>query len=353
MATFEKRIGKGGKATWRVRVRRQNGPWLTKSFSKKVDGEQWARTIEHKLDAGEHVPAAEARKRTLADAIDKYTKDVLPRARRAKDASKRLALLKRWNEQLGMRSLVSLSSAVIAEARDELARKESRLGGQISGSTINRHLAALSAVLKVAMREWGWISKNPVSGVTKFEESRGRERFLDDAERERLLEACAQSECAELLPIVQLALATGARRGELTALDWSRVDLDKRRVTFNDTKNTDTRTVPLAAPAVAALRSWRKDRVRAGRVFPAPVHVVEKAWQAARTAAGLEDVRFHDLRHTAASYLAMSGASLLDIASILGHRTLAMVRRYSHLSEQHTTAAVDRMAAKFLSKESG
>ena len=85
-----------------------------------------------------------------------------------------------------------------------------------------------------------------------------------------------------------------------------------------------------------------------GGVETALLAALDKPWREARAEAGLEDFRFHDLRHSAASYLAMSGASLMDIAAILGHKTLAMVKRYSHLSEQHTTAAVDRMAEKFL-----
>jgi integrase len=147
---------------------------------------------------------------------------------------------------------------------------------------------------------------------------------------------------------VRLALATGARRGELFGLQWAGVDLDRRVVRFMDTKNGESRTVPLAKSAVEVLRAWSKGRLRVGAVFPVEDHHLEKAWQAARTAAKIPDMRFHDLRHSAASYLAMSGASLMDIAAILGHKTLAMVKRYSHLSEQHTTAAVDRMAEKFL-----
>jgi integrase len=106
--------------------------------------------------------------------------------------------------------------------------------------------------------------------------------------------------------------------------------------------------VSLAATAVATLRAWRSGRLPVGAVFPCNVSALVSAWQTALDAAGLHEVRFHDLRHSAASYLAMCGASLMDIATILGHKTLAMVKRYSHLSEQHTTEAIDHMAEKFL-----
>jgi hypothetical protein len=113
-------------------VRRQNGPFLTKSFKKKSDAEEWARGIEHKLDVGDHVPNVEARKYTLADAIDRYLKVVLPRARRNKNAREQTRLLNWWREQLGSRPLLSLTSAVIAKTRDELASKQSRLGRNAS-----------------------------------------------------------------------------------------------------------------------------------------------------------------------------------------------------------------------------
>lgn len=347
MATIEKRVGKGG-TTWRVRVRRLAGPPLTKSFDRKTDAEAWARGIESKLDAGEHVATSEARKRTVADAIDQYLKVTLPRAKHRKNADEQERLLGVWRELLGDRALVGLTPAVVAEARDELAQRRNRAGKPITGATVNRHLTALSAVLTVATKEYGWIQKNPVANVTRLEDSKGRERFLSEAERQALLVECDKSECAALGPLVRLALATGARKGELVGLDWANVSLERRTVRFLDTKNGDSRTVPLAPTAVDVLKAWKKGRLPVGGVFPLSIDQIDKPWREARAAAGLGDFRFHDLRHSAASYLAMSGASLMDIAAILGHKTLAMVKRYSHLSEQHTTAAVDRMAAKFL-----
>jgi integrase len=347
MATFEKREGKNGN-TWRVRVRRIDGPWLTKSFSRKVDAEAWARSIETKLDAGESVPTSEARKRTLADAIDRYLTVTLPRSKHRKSADDQIRLLTWWKENLGDRALVGLTPSVIAGARDALAARTVH-GRPITGSTVNRYLTALSAALRVTVKEYGWIPKNPVPSVSRLEDSKGRERFLSNSERERLLAEVDASPFPALAPFVRLALATGARRGELLNLQWAGVDLDRRTVRFMDTKNGESRTVPLAKPAVDTLRRWRLKSGRAtGAVFPYTTDQFEPPWQAAREAAGVEDLRFHDLRHSAASYLAMSGASLMDIAAILGHKTLAMVKRYSHLSEQHTMAAVDRMAEKFL-----
>ncbi|MEO6687862.1 MAG: site-specific integrase [Dokdonella sp.] len=348
MATIERRIGTSGKTTWRVRVRKLAGPALTKSFRKKSDAEEWARGIEHKIDVGDHVPNAEARKRTLADAIDRYLTITLPRSKHRKSADEQTRLLAWWRAELGTRSLVSITAATIAEARDKLSANLNRAGKPVTGATVNRYVTSLSAVLTVTLKEYGWIQRNPARNVTRLADSKGRERFLSGPERTKLLEACDASSFSMLGAIVRLALATGARKGELMNLQWSGVDLDRRSARFLDTKNGDARTVPLAASAVTALESMHLSIPPEGAVIPYSVTTLDKAWQVARELAGLGDVRFHDLRHSAASYLAMSGASLMDIAAILGHKTLAMVKRYSHLSEQHTTAAVDRMAEKFL-----
>jgi integrase len=348
VATFEKRSGISGKTTWRVRVRRQGGPWLTKSFVRKSDAQEWARGVEHKIDAGEHVPNAEARKRTLGDAIKRYLEITLPRSKHRKNASEQTRLLEWWKEELGDRPLVNITPATIAEARDKLGKTRNRAGKPLSGATVNRYVTALSAVLTVTFKEYGWLQRNPARNVTRLADSKGRERFLSDAERVALLESCDASEFDAFGSIVRLALATGARKSELMGLQWPGVDLERRTVRFMDTKNGEARTVPLAASAVVTLKARKKGRLTLGAVFPYPMSMLDISWRASRGAAKLPDVRFHDLRHSAASYLAMSGASLMDIAAILGHKTLAMVKRYSHLSEQHTTAAVDRMAEKFL-----
>lgn len=348
MATFEKRVGKTGKVTWRAKVRRQDGPWLNKSFPRKQDAEAWARSIETKLDAGEAVPSAEARKRTLGEAIDRFLTVTLPQSKNRKSAHEQIRILTWWKAELGLRPLVSITPAVVADVRNRLATTPNEKGRVLTGATINRRLASLSAVMRVCVKEYGWLTRNPMSGVSRMEDSKGRERFLSAEERAALLPACAASHCPQLLPLVSVALATGARKGELLSLVWSDVDLDRRVVRFRDTKNGESRTVPLAQTAVETLRTWGAGTDKVGAVFPGPLGRIDKAWEAARAEAGLEDFRFHDLRHSAASYLAMSGASLMDIAGILGHKTLVMVKRYSHLSEQHTMAAVDRMAEKFL-----
>lgn len=205
------------------------------------------------------------------------------------------------------------------------------------------------------MRELEWVESNPVRRVERFPESRGRTRFLDTDERDRLLEACAHSSSRHLYGAVAVALGTGGRHGEVLGLRWRDVDLraGEAAVTFRDTKNGETRTVALEGLAWDALRQAHSlRRLDTDLVFPSrkgdrPASI-RNAFDRAVEVAGLEDFRFHDLRHTFASYLAMSGATLAEIADALGHKTLAMVKRYTHLSQQHARSVVQRMHRKFL-----
>jgi len=176
-------------------------------------------------------------------------------------------------------------------------------------------------------------------------------RFLSDDERGRLLQACQASANPALYPAFVLSLSTGMRRMETMALAWQDVDLKAGRITLHETKNGTRRVVPLAGHALAVLRDHAKvRRLGTDLLFPGrkPSRPVElrKAWLEALKVAGIEDYRWHDNRHSAASYLAMNGASLAEIAEVLGHRTLQMVQRYAHLSEAHTAGVVERMNAR-------
>jgi integrase len=211
-----------------------------------------------------------------------------------------------------------------------------------------------SAVLTVGVHELAWLPEHPMRGrkVRKPPASRGRVRFLSPEEQERLLQACRASHKPGLYPLVFLALTTGARRGELFSLTWQAVDLERGWLRLEQTKNRDKRAVPVPSVALEVLCTWRQDAPETAWVFPRTSRTpfpYEYAWQGALLRSGLAGTfRFHDLRHTAASHLAMSGASLIEIAEILGHKTLAMVRRYSHFTQAHTQGVVERMAQQFI-----
>jgi len=184
--------------------------------------------------------------------------------------------------------------------------------------------------------------------VTRMREPRGRVRFLSDDERNRLLKACQDSPNPYLYAVVVLALSTGMRSGEIMGLTWDDVDLNQGRAILHETKNGERRVVSLGGKALELLKVHaRIRRLDTALLFPgknpAKPMDLRAPWLAALKAAEIEDFRFHDLRHSAASYLAMNGASLAEIAEVLGHKTLQMVKRYSHLSEAHTANVVARM----------
>ncbi|WP_244858542.1 MULTISPECIES: tyrosine-type recombinase/integrase [Lysobacteraceae] len=320
----------------------------TKTFKRLTDAKAWAAKVESDMGHGAYVPTARERRRTLKVLIEKYRDEYLP-TRGIRDESKQRSLLTWWEENFGHLTLDKLQPETIAEARRKLQARRKRNGEPLSGATVNRHLAALSAVCKWAWKELRWLPSNPVLDVSKAPESTGIVRFLSDAERNALLKACRESSDSNIATAVLLALATGARYSNIRGLKWSDVDRDQWRLRFAETKNGQPRYVPVVGPAQVALQAHHdRDPTGEGWVFKgahddAPADL-DKPWRKLREAAKLQDFRFHDLRHTTASYLTMNGASLAEVAEALGHRTLVMAKRYSHQTGEHVRSTLERMA---------
>jgi integrase len=284
---------------------------------------------------------------TLTDVITRYIGEVLPHKRPA-TIPDQVRQLRWWQTHLGHYLLTDITPALVVEHRNILTQGR-------ANATVNRYLAVLSHAFTVAVKEWQWCADNPVRKVSKPKEPRGRVRFLADDERERLLAACQTSRNKHLYAITVLALATGARRGELLNLRWADVDVKRGMLTFHQTKNGERRAVPLTGYALEVLTQHAQGRrldtplVFSDSTGTRPVGIRE-AFEWAVKRAEIANFRFHDCRHCAASYLAMSGASLAEIAEVLGHKTLAMVKRYAHLSEAHTAGVVARMNAAIFGK---
>ena len=354
MATIERRKTKDGAITYRVKIRLRGHPLETTTFERKTDAKRWAQQTEAAIREGRHFKATEAKKHTLGEVVDRYLRDVLPAKPRSEKDQKRQ--LKWWKEQLGDFLLADVTPALIAEYRDKLAKGVTPRGTQRSPSTVNRYLAALSHALSIAVKEWGWLDDNPIRKVRKPKEPRGRVRFLSDDERTRLLAACKEHNNLALYAIVVLALSTGARQGEILNLTWKDVSVSRGMIVLQETKNNERRAIPLQGHALEIVKEMRTvRRIDTDLLFPSrqdpdkPLNI-QNIWYGAITKADIQDFKFHDLRHSAASYLAMSGASLAEIADVLGHKTLQMVKRYAHLSEQHTAGVVARMNAEIFGK---
>ncbi len=346
MATIQARkaIDEQGRqrTSYRVQVRLRGFPPVGATFGRKTDAAKWAQATEAAMREGRHFPQREAKRRTLADLVDRQLD--LVQQKRPHDFDRQRSLLGWWKARIGDYALARVTPALIAEQRDELLKHR-------APATVNRHLAALSKAFRNAVQEWHWLHENPLRRVAKESEPQGRVRYLSDEEREALLTACKKSALPELHLIVMLALTTGMRRGEILGLRQGDVDLERRLIVLNKTKNKERRSVPIAPAVTELLRDHTKvRRLNTDLIFPSrglKAAWFDRAWYAALEAAKVENFRFHDLRHTAASYLAMSGATTAELAAVLGHKTLAMVKRYAHLSDQHTGAVIERMTKKY------
>lgn len=353
MASIEERRTKTGERRYRAKIRLKGYPTLTKSFRRRTDAKRWGTQTEAAIREGRDFPQPEARKRTIGDLLDRYSRDVLARKTPSMQYNQG-AQLRWWKQRLGDLFLANVSPSVLAECRDELANQATRRGSRRSAGSVNRHLAVLSHAFSVAEKEWEWVRSNPVRKVSKLKEPRGRVRFLSEEERGRLLVACRESKHRYLHTIVLLALSTGCRKDEILGLRWEDVDLRRQRVTLHDTKNGERRAVAVTGRALEVLGEHARlhRRVDSSLVFPRRDGKrglnIRKPWEDVLTAAKIEDFRFHDLRHSCASYLAMNGASLPEIAEILGHKSYDMVKRYAHLTDSHSADVLGRMTAKFL-----
>lgn len=243
---------------------------------------------------------------------------------------------------------------MISQYKDKLLTEKTVQGKKRSHATVVRYLAILSHLFTIASKEWGWATDNPVLLISKTREAKGRVRFLDEAERQALLKSCEESKNSNLYIIVILALSTGMRLGEILNLTWDRVDVQKGRIILEETKNGERRQVPLAGKALEIIKRHEIKRIICSKfLFPdtktykKPTDI-RSAWNAALKRSGIKNFRFHDLRHCCASYLAMNGCSIVEIAGVLGHKTLQMAKRYSHLSDSHLSDAVSRMNEKIL-----
>ncbi len=353
MAEFKKRKKKDGSTSYTASIRIKGYPALTATFKRLTDAKIWASDNESKMKRGKHIKEHEAKKHTLAETIDRYIINELPE--RKSDKKKFEMQLNWWKSNLGAYLLSDITPSLLAKFRDKLANEPSPRTKtkkvKRSNATINRYMASLSIVLTKATREWEWIEENPMFKVTKKKEARGRIRFLSDEERANLLKECENASNPLIYLIVVVALSTGARYSEIINLKWDNVDFKKRMFYFMDTKNGENRAVPISSKAHDLLLEHSKVRkLNSKLVFPRAdgkkTTDIRWHWEEAIKRAKLEDFRFHDLRHSAASNLAMSGASLLEIAEVLGHKTMSMVKRYSHLTKKHTAAILESMNEK-------
>ena len=298
------------------------------------------KQLEAKILKKVEFQKTEAEKHSVCEAIDRYEKEILS-TRSLSAQSLFSQQLQHWNRQLGKLKLSELKAVRIQEVRDELKN------GKRTNSTINRYVQSFSAVLGAAVKDFHWLEINPCRQIRKLKEPRGRIRYLSLEEQTRLLSVCEGS----LYLAVLLSLSTGARQLEIWQMRWGDIDFGRGIVIFPVTKSGIPRSLPLTKDCLGKLEERFLERESEEWVFPSPVNLnrpndFNRTWRTALRLSEIRDFRWHDLRHTAGSYLAMSRVPLRTISEILGHSNAAMSYRYSHLSSEHLAEAINDLSEK-------
>ena len=314
-------IRKRGDLQWEARVRKRGQPVQCKTFTTKAKAESWAKQIESEMDRGVFVSRAEAENTSLKEALERYSREV---SSRKKTANREIYTIRWWQTSaLGPRSLASIRGKDIASV---LAAKES---DGAAPHTIHLYLALLSHLFTVARKRWGMEGlSNPAELVHKPRLPQGRDRRLVDDEQARLL-AAAHTYGGEIGPIIIWAIETAMRRGEIAAMRWEHLDRKARVLLIPETKIGTPRRIPLSTAALAILDAL--PRRPDGHVWGMRPDSISQAFERVCQAAGIEGLTFHDLRHEATSRFFEQGFNLMEVASITGHKTLSMLKRYTHL----------------------
>ncbi len=344
MATFVKR----GDYQWQAKIRRLGHPIQSKTFNTKAEAEVWARQIEGEMDRGIFVSRTEAENTTLHKGLKRYSEEITPKKKGAKQEQGRI---KRWQQSdFAHRNLATLKSSDFAKFRDD-CRKAGK-----AENTIRLDLALISHFFEIARKDWGMESLiNPVKNIRLPTGSKPRDRRLEKEEQRYLIDALTQSSQPICAKIALLAIETAMRQSEILGLVWENIDLKKNVAFLPDTKNGDSRKVPLSTKAITVFKSLLpvdengKTDAGKGNVFEMPQDRLVRVFIRARAAGKVEylkdcektnqvpvegfldNIRFHDLRHEATTRLFELGLDMMEVASISGHKSLSMLKRYTHL----------------------
>lgn len=343
-------VRKRGDLQWQAIVRKKGSAPVIKTFTQKADAERWAKTVELSIERGE-IDAIDqkAQRITVKEVIKEYTRVKLPTL---DCPSMRKAELARIEKAFGPLFIANLRAPAINQWVHDIADQPlTRSKKKLAPGTLTHHINRLSGVIEFARRHMGvYIPENPVRLVTRPKQTPGRTRRLEPNEEAYLLKAAEGTQ--RLKELVTLAIETSMRLGELLELRWGFVDLTGQTAHVPISKNGEARTVALSTRAVAAFREIQRLNVVEidGRVFHwakadsfthtwkrlvkrAQALYAEELQKAGRTPNPrfLLDLRFHDLRHEATSRLFEKGLGTMEVASMTGHKSLAMLRRYTHI----------------------
>ena len=344
MATVKTRKRKKG-TVYCAEVRLKGHPELSQTFDRKSEAIRWAEDTEKALRNGGYIGNVPPNDMPFEDALEKYLSEISNK--KAPSTHRRELHQSKSFRYFSGRTLKEITPALAAQFREKRS-------AEVQPATVIKDLNLLSHIFTIAIREWELEVVNPVTIIRKPKTPPGRLRFLTGAEINRLLEESKKGHRLNLYNYILLQLHTGMRPSEGAALTWEQINFDNRIIDLQKTK-TDPRRVPLTVPAIETLANLvpidgyscadyvflpkhpkMSHRLRPNQYF-------RESFEAAVKRANIENFHMHDLRHTAASYMIMNGVDLRTVADILGHKTISMTMRYTHLLDDHKLKAIDRI----------
>jgi len=321
MASIQKVKNKRG-ISYRVIIRKSGQKPISKTFKSKALAHQFISEIE--------LSCEDKQRHLLSDlTFEELAQKYLNHASLGSRPKQQTMMTHFWVSHLGQRKVTEITAAKITSILQQLTER-------YANATVNRYKAVISVIFSFARRSLFAID-NPVMRIPALQEHNARTRFLSTTERTSLLNACKQSTWSKLYLLVLMAITTGARRSELLNLTWADIDLKRQLAYIRTSKNGEPRTLPLTQAITELLSRLNQDYslVFHSERCPTKPYDFTKQWLKALEIAAIKDFRFHDLRHTCASYLAQGGASLLEIGEVLGHKQIQMTKRYAHLCVSH------------------
>ena len=367
MAEIKERIKKNGKISYTVSIRIKGSPSVSKTFDRKTDAKEWASRMESQIRENINFPKRKAQKYTIGDIIDLFIENELPKKK--PNAQTEFKMVLNWyKNEIGKYYLSNITTQMLVDCRNKLAKKhkEIPIKGQkaretdkiLSPATINKYMTYMRVVFAYCVNDLDILEINPMSKVKKLRVDNARKRCLDQKEIKKLLDNCLQTDY-ELYLCVLISLLTGARKSEVLNLTWKTVDFEHKMLYFLETKNGDDRGTPMHELLYNELLKFKNDsKIRhlkndylfmtsdgkpkeslIGKLFP---KVVKQC--------GIKDFRFHDLRHTQASWQAMGGISQPITQKTLGHKSPAMTNRYSHLRDENLRTAINTVGNTMLNE---
>lgn len=314
MASFRKRSN-----GWQARIKRKGYTELTKTFDQYNDAVAWARLTESEMDRGLYISRTEAENTTLGEILNRYLREVTPH--------KKSAQVERYRINAWLKTALAKRYLSTLKASDFAIWRDNRIKSGASANTIRLELAVMSHLFNVAKSEWGFESlNNPTENIRTPKLPSGRSRRISDREINLLIE---NTSSIVLPSVVKIAIESGMRRSEIATLEWKHINLNARTALLPNTKNGEARLIPLSTNCINVIKSLPRNID--GRVFTMTPHAISYAFIRACKRAGLTDLHFHDLRHEAITRFFERGFNVMEVSSISGHKTLQMLKRYTHL----------------------